>query len=629
MKKWQRFKTTRMYIHPPKAERIFTLWREGKIMMGEIETPINQPYENVNAAGVWFVDSEGHRADFELSEYVVREDGIPTHGLKFYLGSLECTVECASPFERKPTLYGKLTVRGNKGQDVSEKFGFMLRDGKECELIFGAPDVYGIYAPTVEAWLDTAATFSLDGGFRSGECFFELTGADTLEFDKERGVAMIGVELRAGEEKVFYFALGKGEGATSCFKAAKASAISSWEGELKKITKLPKKIASDAEQYRMIKNLTVQLLQCFCYGKDTDALYSRQGGLQRRVWTYEAMPVLEGLMRIGDFEDYIEPTLDVYFSQFFTESGEIVPLGIHWAMATGTVLNSFGTYSMLRGKEFFLKHRDKAMRSFEWMRWLRGQKTYNGAVAPRDSNRLENTYLCVDGLFPPMSACDDPLVFQAWLSTDGNNILGLKAFSDACEMFCDERAAEVREEYEAYRAVMQSVLDKLALEAKDTDEFKIPYTPAGDVPEVTERYHFSPSMGFLTNALRPEPEVYNKIINYYTRRGLMIGGLYNKMPDKDPSIPGNLLSVVDDAGHSVIWYVCAQEYGWFKNFLEHGELDRCREIIKDSIRFAMSDEYYMLERYHESNPWYAPWSPNASCNGRMINMLLDICSEDR
>ena len=73
MKKWERFKTTRMYIHPPKAERIFTLWREGKIMMGEIETPINQPYQNVHASGVWFVDGEGQSV---LDGYMYAVSGI-------------------------------------------------------------------------------------------------------------------------------------------------------------------------------------------------------------------------------------------------------------------------------------------------------------------------------------------------------------------------------------------------------------------------------------------------------------------------------------------------------------------------------------------------------------------------
>ena len=32
MLEWQRAKTTRRYIHPPKAERMYTLWADGKII---------------------------------------------------------------------------------------------------------------------------------------------------------------------------------------------------------------------------------------------------------------------------------------------------------------------------------------------------------------------------------------------------------------------------------------------------------------------------------------------------------------------------------------------------------------------------------------------------------------------
>ena len=111
MEEWRKFKTTRVYIHPPKAERMFTLWREGRIMFGEIEMPISQPYVDVSGSGVLFVDGEGNVADFRESRYEVRDDGIPAHKLTFFLGDFECTVECVSPFERKPSLYGKLIVK--------------------------------------------------------------------------------------------------------------------------------------------------------------------------------------------------------------------------------------------------------------------------------------------------------------------------------------------------------------------------------------------------------------------------------------------------------------------------------------------------------------------------------------
>lgn len=623
MSEWQRFKTTRMYLHPPKAERLITLWREGRIMLGEMESPITKPYEELTAQSLWFVDKNGCSADFKTSNFELHPDSIPLHTLHFSLGELLCSVECVCPFDRLPTLYAKLTVKGVNSEPISDKFGFMLRTGKEEKLCFGAPDIYSSYNPEISAWNEVEATWTkTESGFKCGDAFLHLEGAESLEFNAETGVATLSVSLEKGEEKVFYLTFGKGDAKTLDFETAKGNATDSWTQELKKITRLPSTVSES--EGKMVKNLTVQLLQCFCYAVGENDLYIRQGGLQRRVWTYEAMPVLEGLKRLGEFDDYIEAAIDVYFNKYFTKSGEIVPLGIHWAMATATVLYSFSRHALFKGKDFFLKYRDKAMRSFEWMRLTRSKAFYDGAVAPNEADRLNENYLCVDGLFPPMSSCDHPLVFQAWLTTDGNNIIGLRAFSEACSRFNDPRAEEVSTEYNAYREVMQSALDNILAEAEGSDEMKIPYTPLGDTPEVTKRYTFSPSIGFMLDALRPDSDVYNKIINYYTRRGRMRGGLYNRMPEMDPSIAGILKSTTPPHERKFIWYVCGQEYGWFRCMLEKGEVKRCREIFEDSIRYAMSDEYYMLERYHQNDVWYSPWSPNASCNGRMINMLLDL-----
>ena len=38
---WLRPKTTRRYLHPPKAERMYTLWAEGKLILGEIDRCID------------------------------------------------------------------------------------------------------------------------------------------------------------------------------------------------------------------------------------------------------------------------------------------------------------------------------------------------------------------------------------------------------------------------------------------------------------------------------------------------------------------------------------------------------------------------------------------------------------
>ena len=38
MKEWQSPNTTRTYLHPPKSERIITLWREGKLLQSNLYT---------------------------------------------------------------------------------------------------------------------------------------------------------------------------------------------------------------------------------------------------------------------------------------------------------------------------------------------------------------------------------------------------------------------------------------------------------------------------------------------------------------------------------------------------------------------------------------------------------------
>jgi len=371
----------------------------------------------------------------------------------------------------------------------------------------------------------------------------------------------------------------------------------------------------------MLKNLTVQLLQCFATGQGIDDLYSRQGCLERRVWPYEAMPVLEGLMRMGDFSHYVEPTIDLYFKQFQAASGEMVPLGIHWAMVTATVLYSFSKFAMVRGREYWLRYRDAAMKSFEWIRDTRRKNIYDGEVPPEASAYVESRFRMIPGLFPPMSSCDDPLVFQAWITTDCNNVMGLEAFAEAAAYFEDARATEVKAEYDEYIGVIRGCWEELKKAAGDTDELQVPYTPTGNYEEITNRFHFTVGMGFFANALKPEPAEYEKIIRFYTRRGIFKEGLYSRMPTRvGHSTPKNYAP----DGLSYVWYVCAHEYGWFQCFKKYGDLDRCREILRDAERYAMSDEYYMLERYHMRDPWYTPWTPNASCSGRMINMLLDM-----
>ena len=582
-------------------------------MFGENEVAVRNEYFDLISAGIWFLDSELRPFDFHDAVIYQREDGIPVHGLGFKLGALDFTIEGYSNFGRTPTCNIKVLVENNRITEETAKFGFMLRTGKESKLIYEAPDVYASYNPDIETWRNTPATWThSDGLFTDGTREILALGMK-FDFSAECGVASAEFKLLPGEsrEAVFVFNVGKADSID--YESGKSKCISSWDKELSKINRISDSVRANEPVFRMIENLTVQLLQCFTRPKGTDFVLARQGGLQRQVWTYETMPVLESLQRLGDFDDYIEPVIDVYFNNFITESGEIVPLAIPWAMATGTVLYSFGTYTERRGdKEYFDKYKDAAYKAFLWMKNLRASVKDEPCVA--------------SGLFPPLRACDDELVFQSWCSTDTFNVRGLDAFASALEFFGDPLAKEVREEAESYRAR----IIELWLEIRNAQmgkELKIPFSPRVPDEKIMETYHFSYPIAYFTDAMDLPLEDALRIIDTYPMMIKSDGTLYDRMPDRKNEISevsGSTRYNFDEEGNCIVWYVCCHEYLWFKYFMRHGLREKCIQILYGAEQYAMTDEYYMCERYNQRDPYFLPWSPNASASGRMINMLLDF-----
>ena len=157
---------------------------------------------------------------------------------------------------------------------------------------------------------------------------------------------------------------------------------------------------------------------------------------------------------------------------------------------------------------------------------------------------------------------------------------------------------------------------------RDSEELPPYYAPIGENEPYEKQFIFAASTWSLINALDVDTAECEKFIRYLENRKLKVGGLYNKMPGiMGPR--GSLKHSYNAVGKSVVWYVSTAESQFFRYFMRHGMLDRCEEIIRDQIKFAMTDEYYMIERFHEDQPYFIPWSPNASANVRLIAMLLD------
>jgi hypothetical protein len=51
------------------------------------------------------------------------------------------------------------------------------------------------------------------------------------------------------------------------------------------------------------------------------------------------------------------------------------------------------------------------------------------------------------------------------------------------------------------------------------------------------------------------------------------------------------------------------------------------KTLDAQIRYGMTAEWVMQERYADNDPSFRPWQPNASANGRLLMMLMDFCGE--
>ncbi len=603
---WQRPKTTRTYIHPPKSERFFTLWRDGKIVFGENTEPIRRPYTEIISRGLWFVYGNGEISDFHTAEYVIPENGIPVHGLRNNYGELAVEIETFASFERCSTCYIKAVAKNNS--EKAEKFGFMIRTAREDALCFAAPDVYESYKSNLDVWKGAPSTFKYDGKvLRDGEYYLTAPG---LDWDENQGIAS--VTIAPGEEKTLIMSFGKGETFDFDYESEEKKCVDAWENELKKIDRLPESIKSNPEIFKTIQNLTVQMLQCFTTTIGTNNIYPRQGGLQRQIWTGEADAMIKAMCKIGSFQDYLDPVMELYFNTFQQESGEMVPFGISWAMATATVLFTYAIYAESEGKEVWDKYCEQAYKAFKWMKETRVKETY--------VDEKGNTIL--KGLFPPRRSCDDELVFQAWTLSDSANVRGLDVYLAAAERFGDPHVDEIREEYENYKATLREYFRDMADKQENKDEIEVCYSLTDPNEEMDKKFAFRVTAPMLLHAIKATKEETESVLNHCRKDDMIKGGLYNRM--KDTYVGGTSKFNLDENGKCVVWYVCCEEVYLYQLFMNYGDRERAEEIIRDNAKYAMSDEYYMQERYNKNDPYFTPWMPNASANGRMVDMIVDF-----
>ena len=616
---WKKPFTSKRYVHPPFSENMFTMWPDMMLICGDVV----EATRGYRSAGLRLLYGDEPEAPlYSEVKYETREDGAPVHRIHQMCGECAVTMESFCTIERKPVCYTEFLFENPSEQEISVKMALLPRTGQEEYLTGSEVDGYAHYNTNVHNWgyIPTQWTYQKDK-MTDGEYEILLKNEDSFVLQwqgdekglpwYQRRLLTFEVSLKPFACKRLQLAFRHGEAASFDYDREKENVLAYWKEKQGRI-----RIYPGGEKYhKLVSNLVMQCLQMFSYPVGKDYVLPRQGGMQRVIWPVEAVEFLMALDRIGDFSDFTQQAYETFFFTLQAKDGEDCGAvqnlsGQKWGSITGGSCMGCAVHLLYRkDKAAFMHFREPLLLAFHWMERQR-EKTRNGRFAGT-------------GLFPPMQSCDWPEVGQSWCMTDGTNLLGYRYLAEVFELFEDSESEKIRKAYDDYMKSMKEVLRREEEKNTSTEEIFLP-NKIGEIPsDPPKGAYFADGPGMLLRAgvIESGSHTAKLVENWFRNRQLMKNGFTGRMNtgrlayhDTDPW-----------AGHT--WYTSFSDLYWFYEWLHTGERQKAEQTLKAQMKWGMSEEYYLPERYADNDPYYTPWMPNASANGRLLMMMADFYKE--
>lgn len=620
MSDWQKPKTTKLYLNPPKSERMIMLWPDFKVVNSVIKRNQRQGAEDAHGFILLF-GAEHLHIPWQTTVHHTREDGIPVHKQEFADRELVYTMESFCSMDRVPATYTRVVVKNANPWAQQGRLSLIPRSGRETYMMGMNSDGYGSYEPRAELWGMLPSDWSMAGEtIRNGVYAINVrtttaAAAEWIVGDAGaplhlRHLYRLDFELPAESEFVLDIALTRGDGRTFDYETEKAATERAWRSELSAIRHYPR--TGIAFYRKMYLHLIAQMLQMIASHEGEAYTTLRQGGLERGIWPTEAAEFLVGLDAAGLYH-HTEAVYE-YFRAYQIKEGDEkgrVPSMIarDWANNTGATLWGLSQHLTLRGdRKLFGHFRTMLMNGYDFIERTR----VTASAAQRDGS--------IAGLFPAMAATDWGEQHQSWCWTDAWNVLGYDKLAGLLALFDDPDAERVRESLAGYRETLEQVLASVVRGHEDDDEILIPNIPgiAPTDPPTGPYHHDGPPTLIRAGIIKPDSPVFVQVENYMRNRGLMNNGLCGLMTD---SLLLHGHAGDKWAGHT--WYTTYADICWFYGWLERGEFDKAEATFQALVKYSMSGEFYVAERYADNDPTFAPWQPNGSGSARILLMMFD------
>ncbi|MHB9033548.1 MAG: hypothetical protein ACYC6L_10920 [Anaerolineae bacterium] len=618
---WEQPKTIKLYLHPPLANRQVTLWPDFKIV-NKVVVPLegHQPDDY----GVRFLfGAPLQEPDWLQSRWHVRDDGAPMPWLETTWDDLVISLEAFCDSAVQTTTFARLTLRNDSPVERVVRVGVMLRTGLDRLLIGMDGDYYASYRPRLGHWDFIASTWQLHANLATDGVHQVRLGLPnqaqagwqvTEEGNREaKNVALVNVPVAGCSETILYFTLGSEvpEANEVTFNSAKRAAEAFWASQFAKIKRRPALPGALVPMFNHLVSQSLQMLVTTSSGE----IWPRQGGRYDGIWPVEAMEWLYALDHLG-LHEWTARGLEFFRRHQVTEGDEAGRfVGVNsprWQNETGGVLYALAGHLVFQQDQQLLNQwRGPILAAVDYIERLRVQTRH-------DPDALGY------GLLPPGLGHDWQWKGQYWCFSDTIMYLGLNAAAHAFSALGDHEAPRLEALAADYRACLQRTLQMVTARQENRADVYIP-----NVLGIPENYPpFGPYTGdgpsnlIRAGILDPKSDLFSRMELFWRRQGWMQNGLTEPM--------GECLMTQGyfaDPWAGYTWYTNFADLHWFRGWLARGERDKAAQTLGAQMRYGMSAEYYMLERYAANDPTFCPWQPNASANGRTIEMLFDFYGE--
>ena len=616
--KWQRPFTIQRYINTPYSEDLVTMFADGKIMFKDVDCFISGFKSDASGVKVLLGDKY-EEINFKKIKYNVDKEGVPIHSFTYKFKDIDIFYEAFCDNNVSNTAFVKIALTNTSNKPIKEKISVIARTGLMSEIMCGNISGYFHFNTNPRIWGFIKTNYKYNDGIMQDD-FLKIS------FDKKykgiwhgdekgmpnylRGFVEFEVELKANETTDFVFTVERPKKVSNLlnYEDERKKVYDFWIKELESIEKYPS--YNKKQNYTIVRNLVSSSLQMFATEKNTRDILPRQGGTQTVIWPTEAKSMLGALAKIGDFDRYLDKVMDLYLNKLQVKDGDdkgrFINIGVSvpWSSITASVIVTLSEYAYYRGKDKFIKFKQAILDGVDWI----------------ERTRLSNEIY--KGLFPAMRATDWVDVAHFW-TTDVCNLMSYKYFIDTCEKYNDfETAKKMKNIYDDYYNTIKTLINKAIDKFDDGDEVFIPLEIENFDKEIKLPYTNTP---YLDNTPRlinseivdPNGEIAKHIENYFTNRQFHKNGLHGLM---------NCLILghnTDDpwAGH--MWYTGFVDQEWFNIYMKQERFEEAKQTLDAQIKYSMSKEYIMLERFIDNDKYFCCWQPNASANGRTLQMILD------